>query len=70
MSYEGYTKYRCRQGHESSFDAYYYGHSMFCPRCSEAFVEVCEIDMTNGIEEGHTTEDYQTDWREVIYYED
>lgn len=70
MSYEGYTTYKCKQGHEHSFDVYDYGHSMFCPVCSEAFYEERGTDMTNGIEEGYTIEDYQTDWRKVTYYED
>lgn len=56
MSYEGFEKVLCKEGHESIFDTLDLRHAHFDPiirgcYCGAVFVWATSVDETNGIDE-------------------
>ena len=50
MSYEGYVRYLCKNGHLHSFDCYSdpVDEDWKCPHCGEGRVWANSVDQTNG----------------------
>ena len=59
MSYEGYSQFLCKNGHESLRDCYE-DDLIICPKCNEQIVWSNMVDTTNGSydEEGNQIDGY------------
>ena len=59
MSYEGYSQFLCKNGHQWTEDCMAAGDESKCPTCSEKSVWENMVDITNGsFEDGKRIDGY------------